>query len=110
MVVGGFDRVYELGRVFRNESIDPSHNPEFTTCEFYLAYANLDTLFSITEELLGEIVQDVLGGLHVETPDGTISFQAPFSRIHVVDELTRQLGPLPPFDGSGTFFSRRIDS
>ncbi|KAJ9064473.1 hypothetical protein DSO57_1030242 [Entomophthora muscae] len=101
MVVGGFDRVYELGRVFRNESIDPSHNPEFTTCEFYLAYANLETLFQITEELLGELVQGSIGSLSVKTPDGVISFQAPFSRIHVVDELTRQLGPLPAFDGPG---------
>lgn len=52
VVVGGLDRVYEVGRQFRNEGIDLTHNPEFTTCEFYMAYADYHDLMEITEKLL----------------------------------------------------------
>merc|ERR1719299_108608 len=54
LVVGGLDRVYEIGKNFRNEGIDPTHNPEFTSCEFYMAYADYNDLLTITKNLLSQ--------------------------------------------------------
>jgi lysyl-tRNA synthetase class 2 len=56
LIVGGFDRVFEIGKQFRNESIDLTHNPEFTTCEFYWAYADYNDLMKLTEDMLSQMV------------------------------------------------------
>jgi lysyl-tRNA synthetase class II len=68
LVVGGIERVYEIGRQFRNEGIDLTHNPEFTTCEFYWAYADFNDLISVTEELLSgkTLIQNNSGVLFVQ--------------------------------------------
>lgn len=65
LVVGGLDRVYEIGRQFRNEGIDLTHNPEFTTCEFYMAYADYNDLISITETMLSGMVKSIHGSYKV---------------------------------------------
>ena len=61
LVVGGLDRVYEIGRQFRNEGIDMTHNPEFTTCEFYQAYADVYDLMDMTELMFSEMVKEITG-------------------------------------------------
>ena len=66
LVVGGLDRVYEVGRLFRNEGMDLTHNPEFTTCEFYWAYADYDDLIKFTEELLSQMVLNICGSYKIK--------------------------------------------
>lgn len=67
LVVGGMERVFEIGKNFRNESIDMTHNPEFTACEFYMAYADYNDLMVLTEELLSNMVLEVCGSHQVKT-------------------------------------------
>lgn len=66
LVVGGFDRVYEIGKNFRNEGIDMTHNPEFTCCEFYMAYADYQDLMQITEEMISGMVKMIHGSYVVK--------------------------------------------
>jgi len=98
LVVGGFERVYELGRQFRNEGIDLTHNPEFTSCEFYMAYADYHDLIKITEELFSGMVQSVRGTQKVtmmpfagdnRTEPVEIDFTPPYRQIRMIDELER---------------------
>ncbi|KAF9586397.1 hypothetical protein BGW38_005674 [Lunasporangiospora selenospora] len=104
LVIGGADRVYEMGKQFRNEGIDADHNPEFTTCEFYQAYNNLEGLFEMTEDMLQEMAKSVNGSTtipHALSEEKTVelSFQKPFRKINVVEALEEKLGTaLPDLD------------
>ncbi|CAG8723558.1 14606_t:CDS:2 [Gigaspora margarita] len=98
LVVGGLDRVYEIGRQFRNESIDLTHNPEFTTCEFYMAYADMYDLMEMTENMLSGMVKSITGGYklkyHPQGPDGIemdIDFTPPFKRVSMIETLEKKL-------------------
>lgn len=93
LVVGGFDRVFEIGPSFRNEGLDKTHNPEFTTCEFYHAYANLDDLISITESLLSSMAERVrrLNEQGTLTPTN-VDFSSPFRRLDFIPALEQKTG------------------
>jgi len=97
LIVGGMERVYELGRLFRNEGIDLTHNPEFTSCEFYQAYADVHDVMALTEELVSGLVKHVTGGYETEfvTQHGEtykVNWQKPWRRIEMIAGLEEACG------------------
>lgn len=106
LVVGGLDRVFEIGRVFRNEGIDLTHNPEFSICEFYMAYADMYDLMDLTESMFSGLVKRVTGGYKIKYhPEGRgegakeyeLDFSPPWKRFNMIEELEKQLNvKFPP--------------
>ena len=110
LVVGGMDRVFEIGKQFRNEGIDLTHNPEFTTVEYYMAYADYNDIMEMTEEMLSGMVLKFTGGYEIKyhpegkdeidkktgkkltnKPEWVINFKPPFKRIEMIPELEKEL-------------------
>ena len=92
LVVGGFERVFELGRVFRNEGVSPRHNPEFTMLELYCAYWNYEDMMSFTESLVEGVALDVLGTTEVEYQGRPFSFAAPWPRRTMAELASEAVG------------------
>ncbi len=92
LVVGGFERVYEIGRCFRNEGISTWHNPEYTMLEFYLAYADYEDLIKLSEEMLVSLLQQIRGQLKISFQEKELDFTPPFARITMEDAVAKKLG------------------
>ena len=92
MVVGGFEKVYELGRIFRNEGISTKHNPEFTSVEIYQAFANYEDMMQLTEELISYIVQTICKSLEINYQGEQINFSQPWEKISMKDSVKKFTG------------------
>ena len=92
LVVGGFERVFELGRVFRNEGVSPRHNPEFTMLELYAAYWNVDDMMAFTEELVAGVAMDALGTTEIEYQGRPLSLAAPWKRRTMAELASEAIG------------------
>ncbi len=92
LIVGGFDRVYEIGRIFRNEGMDIKHNPEFTTIELYQAFANLEDMMNLTEELVSKIAEKVLGTTKITYQGQEIDLTPSWKRVTMIDAIKEVTG------------------
>src|SRR5207249_1578441 len=92
LVVGGFEKVYELNRNFRNEGISTKHNPEFTMLEFYMAYADENQMMDLHEEMMRSVVKVATGGSTIRYGENEIDFSKPFQRITMKDALAHYRG------------------
>ena len=95
LLVGGFDRVFEIGRNFRNEGLSTRHNPEFTMLEFYQAYASLDDLLPLVEEMVGGIVKSLHEGTEIPCGEHTLDFATPWKRLSLLDATAERVGCAP---------------
>ena len=92
LIVGGFERVYEIGRIFRNEGMDPKHNPEFTTVELYQAYADFHTMMDIAEGILSGAAKEILGTYQVEWQGEQVDLTPGWRRLTMVDAVREYAG------------------
>jgi len=100
LLVGGFEKVYEIGRCFRNEGMDRAHNPDFTMLEFYWAYADYKGLMKLTEKMFGNLLKKILGNLKIKYEGKEINFETPWPRIEfsqILKKFTKiNLGEIHP--------------
>lgn len=92
LVIGGLERVYELGRTFRNEGVSTRHNPEFTMIELYQAYATYEDLMSLVENMISGVCSEIVGGKKINYADKEIDFKVPWKRINIYDALNEKYG------------------
>ena len=92
LLVGGMEAVYEIGRTFRNEGVDPRHNPEFTLMEAYLAYSDLEGMMDLTEKMYTYVANKVCGKLDFIWNEHEISLKGPWKRVHMVDAIKEKTG------------------
>ena len=92
LIVGGMEKVYEIGRVFRNEGIDTTHNPEFTMMEVYTAYHDYLDVMNLTEGIIRDVAKNVLGTTTLSYDEQSIDLGSDFKRIHMVDAIKEQTG------------------
>ncbi|WP_181444653.1 lysine--tRNA ligase [Bacillus sp. 03113] len=92
LIVGGLEKVYEIGRVFRNEGVSTRHNPEFTMIELYEAYADYQDIMNLTENLIAHIAQEVLGTTTVQYGEYEVNLKPEWKRLHMVDAIKEYTG------------------
>ena len=92
LIVGGIDKVYEIGRVFRNEGMDIRHNPEFTTIELYAAYEDYNDMMDITEEIFSRTAQEILGTTKITYQGQEIDLTPGWKRITMIDSIKEACG------------------
>ncbi|KGX90058.1 lysyl-tRNA synthetase [Pontibacillus halophilus JSM 076056 = DSM 19796] len=92
LIVGGMEKVYEIGRVFRNEGVSTRHNPEFTMMELYQAYADFHDIMDLTENVVAHIAEDVLGQKTVQYGDYEVNLEPKWTRLHMVDAIKEYTG------------------
>ncbi|WP_041523721.1 lysine--tRNA ligase [Gilvimarinus agarilyticus] len=108
LVVGGFERVYEINRNFRNEGVSTRHNPEFTMLEFYQAYADYNDLMDLTEDMLRKLCETVIGSTTVVYQDSEYDFAKPFARLSVFDSILKYNPDLTAADISDLDSARAV--
>ncbi|MET3126321.1 lysyl-tRNA synthetase class 2 [Arcicella rosea] len=92
LIVGGFDGVYEFGKMFRNEGMDRTHNPEFTSLEFYVAYKDYNWMMGITEEIFEKVALATNGQTKVKVGENEIEFAGPFTRLTIAEAIEKYTG------------------
>lgn len=92
LLIGGFEKIYEIGRCFRNEGIDWSHNPDFTMLELYWAYQDRDGLMNFVQEFLSEIIKKLIGQLHFSYQDNILDFSLPWPKVKFKDLFKKYIG------------------
>ena len=92
LIVGGLERVYEIGRVFRNEGTDTKHNPEFTLMELYQAYTDYEGMMELTESMFKHVAKNVVGSLKIQYGENVIDLEQPFAKISMMDAVKKYSG------------------